>query len=163
MRHPSFLEFANFCRWFIQSFSWIVASLISILKTSSTKSAKPRKSKIGVGSDSKARCDRSKINKNRKNNVEVDGGEVGDDEVGKKGQKMSKSKKTVGSNFLTPEARLAFTKLRQVFVKAPILHHFDSEHHIWVETDISNYTIDRVFNQLTLDDLSSWHLVVFFS
>ena len=49
-------------------------------------------------------------------NNEIDGGEVGDDKVEKKGQKtskyLSKFKKTVGSDFFTPRARLAFTKLR---------------------------------------------------
>ena len=35
-----------------------------------------------------------------------------------------------GTDFLTPKARLAFTQLRQVFVEAPILHHFNSESHI---------------------------------
>ena len=68
--------------------------------------------------------------------VEIDGGEVGDDEIGKKGWQMSKNlfkfKKTVELDFLTPRARLAFTKLRQVFVKAQILHHFDLECHIRV-------------------------------
>ena len=52
----------------------------------------------------------------------------------------------VRSDFLTSEARLAFTKLRQAFIKAMILYHFDSECHIRVETDASSYIIDRVFN-----------------
>ena len=32
--------------------------------------------------------------------------------------------------FLTFKAKKAFTKLRQAFVEAPILNHFDLEHHI---------------------------------
>ena len=92
-------------------------------------------------------------------NSEVDSGEVGDNEIGKKVQKMSKSKKLskskkmVGSNFLTPRTKLTFIKLRQVFVKALILHHFDPECYIRVETDISGYVIGGVFSQLTLDNL----------
>ena len=35
-----------------------------------------------------------------------------------------------GTGFFTPKARLAFTQLRQMFVKAPILHHFNLESHI---------------------------------
>ena len=31
----------------------------------------------------------------------------------------------VGSGFLTPKARLAFSQLRQAFIEALILHHFD--------------------------------------
>ena len=50
-----------------------------------------------------------------------------------------------------------------MFVKAPILYYIDLEHDIWVKTDVSGYAINKVFSQLTLDDLSQWHLVAFFS
>ena len=83
-------------------------------------------------------------------NVEVDGGEV---EVEKKGQNFSKFKKTE-SGFLTFGAKKAFTKLRQAFIKAPILHHFDPKRHIRVETDVSGYAISGILSQLTSDDLS---------
>ena len=79
-----FLGFANFYRQFIQRFNRIAAPLTLMLKTSSTKSAKPRKSRIGVGSDSKARHDKSEINRSRIDDVKVNGSKVGDDEVGKK-------------------------------------------------------------------------------
>ena len=126
-----------------------------ILKTSSIKSVEPKKGGVGVGNSSRARRDRSEINSN-----EVDSGEFEDDEVGKKVQKTSKSKnlsksKTVGSlDFLTPRAKLVFTKLRQVFFKALILYHFDSKCHIRMETDVSGYAIGEVLNQLTSDNLS---------
>ena len=84
--------------------------------------------------------------------VKVDSGEFRDDEVGKKSQNPSKSKKTE-SGFLTSRARRAFTELRQVFIKAPILHHFASERYIWVETHSSGYAIGGVLSQLTLIDL----------
>ena len=71
-----------------------------------------------------------------------------------KSKKLSKSKKMIRSlYFLTPEARLAFTKLRQVFVKAPILYHFDLEYNIRIETNISGYAIGEVSSQLILDNL----------
>ena len=73
------------------------------------------------------------------------------------------SKKIVRSDFLTFGARLAFTKLRQIFVKIPILQYFDLERHIRVETDVSGYAIGEVFSQLILDNLGQWHLVSFFS
>ena len=76
---------------------------------------------------------------------------------------MSKSKKTIGSYFLIPRAKLPFTELRQAFLKSPILHHFDLERHIRIETDVSGYTIGEVLDQLTSDDLGRWHLVAFFS
>ena len=97
-------------------------------------------------------------------NIEVDGSEVEVDEVGEKVQILSKSKKTVrSSDFLTPGAKLAFTKLRQAFIKALILHHFDLECHIRVETDASGYAIGGVLSQLNLNDLGQWHPVNFFS
>ena len=123
-----------------------------MLKTLSTESAKSRKGGVGVGDDSRARRGGSKNNGSRIDNVEVDGSKVEVDEFEKKGRKTSKSKnsfkskKTVGSVFFTPGARLAFTKLRQVFIKAPILHHFNPECHIRIETDISGYAISRVLN-----------------
>ena len=74
-----------------------------ILKTLSTKSAKLRKGGVGVGDDSRVRCDGM-------DDVEVDNNEFGDDEVRKKSQKifksknLSKSKKMVGSDFFLPRA-----------------------------------------------------------
>ena len=97
------------------------------------------------------------------------GGNEFDDEV-EKNQKMSKSKKSFkskktieSSDFLIPKAKLAFIKLRQAFLKAPIYYHFDSKRHIRIEIDVSKYAMDRVFSQLTLYDLCQWHPVAFFS
>ena len=130
---------------------------------------------VGVGDDSKAGRDASKLDGSELDGGEVDGGEVDGGkvevaEVGKKVQKTTKSKnsftskKAVGpSDFLIPGAKLAFTKLKQAFLKAPILHHFDPERHIQIETDASGYAIGGVLSQLTLDDLDQWHPMVFFS
>ena len=78
-------------------------------------------------------------------------------------KKLSKFKKTGRSDFLTFEAKIAFIKLRKIFVKAPILYHFDLECHIRVEIDVLGYAIVGVLSQLTLDDLDQWHPVAFFS
>ena len=133
-----------------------------MLKTSSTESAKPKKGVVGVGGDSRVRRDGGGLDGSAMNNVEVDGSEVEDDEVGKKGRNSSKSKKTE-SGFLTSEARMTFTKLKQAFIKAPILHHFDLERHIRIEMDASGYTISGVLSQLTSDNSGWWHPVAFFS
>ena len=125
----------------------------------------PGKGKVGLGGNKRARRDGSELNKSEIDNGEIDASKVGDNKVGKKGQKtskskylfkcknLSKSKKTVRLNFFTFRARLEFIKLSQAFVKAPILHHFDPECHICVETDVSGYIIGGVFSQLTIDDL----------
>ena len=62
-------------------------------------------------------------------------------------------------DFLIPGAKLAFTILRQAFLKAPIFHHFDPERHIRIETDILGYVIGGVLRQLTSEGW--WHPVAF--
>ena len=142
-----FLGFTNFYRQFIQGFSRIAVPLTSMLKT-----AEPSKGGDGVGGHRKAGRGGSKINGSKIDDVEVDGGEVEVDKGGKKvrnsskSKNLSKSKKTVGSDFFTPRAKLAFTQLRQAFLKAPILYHFDPERHIQIETDVSSYAIGGVFS-----------------
>ena len=113
------------------------------------KTAEPKKGGDEVGDNSRA--GRDGIDGSRMDDVEVDGSEVKIDEVGKKGQKTSKSKKsskskTVGSDFLTLGAKLAFTKLRQVFLKAPIIHDFNPECYIRIKRDTSGYIIGRVLS-----------------
>ena len=54
------------------------------------------------------------------------------------------SKAIDDSTFLTPEAKLAFLWLRQPFTKAPILHHFNLKHYIWIETDAFSYAIGDI-------------------
>ena len=82
------------------------------MKTLSTGSTEPRKDGVEIGGDSKARRDRKKYDRCEIDGDEVDDGKIGDDEVGKKGQNLFKFKKTVGLDFFTPRARLAFPKLR---------------------------------------------------
>lgn len=48
--------------------------------------------------------------------------------------------------FLIPRTRLTFTKLKQAFIIAPFLYHFDLEYHIWIETDVLGYTIYGVLS-----------------
>ena len=102
-----------------------------MLKTSNTKSAKPKKDVIGFGDNKKEHNDRiDPVDRDK-----IDDGKVEDNEIGKnqkmfKSKKLFKSKKIIGLDFLTLKARLAFTKLRQVFVKALILYHFNPNRHI---------------------------------
>ena len=66
------------------------------------------------------------------------------------------------STFLTPEAKLSFSQLREAFTKAPILYHFNPERYIRIETDASAYAIGGILSQLT-PKTSQWHPVGFFS
>ena len=84
-----------------------------MLKTLGGTESKTRPGEGGVGvCGSRARRGGSKLDDRKKiDSDEDDGNEVGDDEVGTKVQKLSKSKKTE-LGFLISGARKAFTKLR---------------------------------------------------
>lgn len=89
------------------------------------------------------------------------GNGVGDNRVEKINQKtfkskaLFKSKKTQRSpDSLTPKAKPAFIKLRHVFVKTPVLYHFNSKRYIRIETNILGSAIGGILNQLSLNNLS---------
>ena len=65
------------------------------------------------------------------------------------------------SSFLTSEAKLAFIRLWQAFTRALILHYFDPECYIQIETDASSYAIGGILSQLTTET-GQWHLVAIF-
>ena len=67
------------------------------------------------------------------------------------------------TGYLTPDAKQAFTQLRQVFTIAPIFRHFNPECHFRIEIDASGYAMSGVLSQLTLDNLGQWHPVAFYS
>ena len=54
--------------------------------------------------------------------------------------------------FLPSRAKKRFTKLRQVFIEAPILNHFHPKRYIQIEMNAFGYIIGRILSQLTLDD-----------
>ena len=90
---------------------------------------------------------------------EVVGGAGGGraDETFKNSSKSKKSKNenstcigaTGGPIFLNPNAKKAFNRLRQAFIEAPILRHFDPECHI--RTYASGYAMGGVLSQLSTD------------
>ena len=136
-----------------------------MLKTSGSIESKIRPGEGGVWvNGSKAGRDGSKLDGSEFNGGEVDGGEVDGSEVeGNKlemkvqnlsqSKNLSKSKKMVGLDFFTLGAKLAFTKLREVLLKSPILPHFDPERHIRIETNALGYAIGGFLSQLTSDNL----------
>ena len=50
-----------------------------------------------------------------------------------------------------------------MFIKTPVLRHFDPKCHIRIQTDALSYGIDGVLSQLILDNLGWWHPVAYFS
>ena len=56
--------------------------------------------------------------------------------------------------FFTFSIKKVFNRLKQAFIKALILRHYDPECHIQIEINASSYVISRVLSQLTFDHLS---------
>ncbi len=64
------------------------------------------------------------------------------------------------SSFIwSSEAKSAFNQLRDVFIRAFILRHFDLERHICIEIDTFNYAVASILSQS--DDEDQWHLIAF--
>jgi hypothetical protein len=59
------------------------------------------------------------------------------------------------------KAEAVFQALKQAFTTAPILHHFDPEKPIMVETDTSDYVSAEILSQY--DEVERLHPVPFFS
>ena len=133
-----FLSFANFYWYFIPSCSKIVKLLTLMLQTNGSSKNLPslmdmaEHNKFGI----------------------VDGI---DDYENKTVERSTSKNLNKAMSYLTSEARLAFTKLRKMFIEALILQYFDLEYHIWIKTDASGYAISKILSQLTLDNLGQWH------
>ena len=121
-----FLGFANFYRRFIQGFSKIAGPLTSMLRT--TQSAENLSSLMAEDAEVGG----------------VGGGNCEDKKVKRSSLTFKNSNGAIG--YLTPNAKQAFTQLRQAFTKALILRHFDPECHIRIETDASGYAIGGVLS-----------------
>ncbi len=65
----------------------------------------------------------------------------------------------ISSFIWSSEAKQAFNQLHDVFMRASILRHFDSEQHIRIEIDTFNYAVANILSQS--DDEDQWHLIAF--
>ncbi len=61
----------------------------------------------------------------------------------------------------TEKARIAFTQLKNVFIKTSILLHFDSKRKIRLKIDAFDFAISEILSQL-IEKTSQWHFVAFF-
>ena len=50
--------------------------------------------------------------------------------------------------YTTPNAKQAFTQLRQAFTKALIFRHSNLKRYVWIGTNALGYAIDEVLSQL---------------
>ena len=76
--------------------------------------------------------------------VGVDDGDCEDETV----RRLPSKNLNKATGYLTPEARLAFIKLRKTFTKGLIFQHFDLKCHIRIEINVSGYAISGVLSQL---------------
>ena len=160
-----FLGFANFYWQFIQGFSRIVAPLTSMLKTIESPDALAPSRNNGSKSAFSRNNNSKPVFRKSDGNGKVNRLSIGRNGVehtkklrklSKSGKKLSKSRNSTnfdtieaGPKFLTSDARTTFNCLRLAFIEAPILRHFDSEYHIWIEIDASGYAISKILSQLT--------------
>ena len=128
-----FTNFINFYQRFIKGFNRIIAPLIAILKRTRSSVASA-----------------FRVNDNE---LVGDRGAVGRSDMLKKltysksWTKSGNSNNSEESKFLTSKAKEILNRLRQVFTKAPILWHFNSECYIQIETNASDYAIGGVLSQ----------------
>ncbi len=151
-----FLSFPNFYRRFIKGFSKIARPLISILKTTPASPEGPLEATGKVREETGNEAgdgDTAKID-----GVKLLGGKNSNNSTKVKNSAKSQVAKATSPGialetrpFLTLKATLAFTRIRRAFTEAPILHHFDPERYIYIETDASGYVIGGVLSQLTSD------------
>ena len=138
-----FIGFANFYWCFIQGFSRIAAPFISILKTTGSSDLTPKafgaddNEVVGVGSRANETFKNLSKSKKAKN------------DESKSSTRSLDIRATGEPIFLTSGANKAFNCLRQAFIKALILQHFNPECHIQIETDAAGYAIGGVLSQLS--------------
>ena len=144
-----FIGFANFYRCFIRGFSRIAAPLTFMLKTTGSSDSAP---KAFMADDDKVtrvggRADETFKNSSKFKKAKNDKSEslTHSSDIGATGEPI----------FLTPGAKETFNHLKQAFIEAPILRHFDPECHIRIEIDVSGYAIGRVLSQLSSDWVDS--------
>ncbi len=101
--------------------------------------------------------------------IQVNEGKIKPTQKSRKGQKTAKSKKWIqaekseasraknlssqSGSFFPLKARKTFTELRQAFVEALILNHFDPEYYFRIKMDAFGYAIGKILSELTSDNL----------
>ena len=136
-----FLGFANFYRRFIKNFSRIAAQFLLMLCTTNESTSNEPKSSQAKSQDATGRPVSGEID-NRTENL----------------SSGTMAKRSSKAEFPSCKAKKAFSRLWKAFTKALILRHFDPEYHIWIETDILRYAINKVLSQMTLDQYFSNHV-----
>lgn len=72
------------------------------------------------------------------------------------------SQNLIRADYLIFRAKKNFNFLWNAFIKAPVFHHFDLEHHIYITINVSNYGIGKDLSQLITNFLGQWHLIDYY-
>ena len=155
-----FLDFANFYQCFIQGLSKIAGLLTLMLKTIRLTNLSTilqllidmaDKNEVGRGKSDGNETNLSNLSVSKRftgASYLTSGGTKKGGGNTKKGVKATKS-----SNYLILDANKAYNHLQHAFIQVPIFKHFDPKRHIQIEINTSRYAINRVLNELTLDNL----------
>lgn len=132
-----FLGFANFYQQFTQELSTIATVLISMLRTTIFETTIELKNKK---KEDKGEFDNEVVGENNRSLYEL---------------VEAKKDSSFEKKFLTPKAKLAFTRLRQAFSNTSIFHYFLPKLYMCIKTNVLGYTISRIISQLILNQYFS--------
>ena len=131
-----FLGFANFYRRFIREYSRVSAPL-----TDMTRGANRPKQRVAKFARNRPAAPQPELAAERHSGLDA----------------METKAFT-----LTEEARTAFSKLKEAFLTAPLLAHYNPEWETQLETDASGFAISGILSQLNPQE-GLWHPVAFWS
>ena len=147
-----FLDFVNFFWRFIKKYSWIAAPLLNLLKTERNK----KKTEITLFSKQISLYHRKRKKWRSSSNYSAHSLQV---------SRELWQKNIVSVFFSLSEAALkVFKALKKTFMSASLLHYFDENKLMRVETDTSEFAIDRILTQqFEIDDQLHWLSVTYYS
>ena len=147
-----FLDFVNFFWRFIKNYSWIAALLLNLLKTKRNK----KKTEITLFSKQTFLYCRKRKKWRFSSDYSAHSSQVS--------EKLQKKNIVLISFSLSEAALKVFKALKKTFMSVSLLHYFNENKLIRVETDISEFAIDRILTQqFEINSQLHWLSVVYYS
>ena len=147
-----FLDFVNFFWRFIKNYSWIAAPLLNLLKTERNK----KKTEITLSSKQTSFYHKKRRKWRSSSDYSAHSSQV---------SRELQQENVVSVIFSLSEAALkVFKALKKIFTSASLLHYFNENKLMRVETDTSEFTIDRILTQqFEVDSQLHWLSVAYYS
>ena len=147
-----FLNSVNFFWRFIRNYFWIAAPLLNLLKTERNK----KKTEITLSSKQTFLYHRKRRKWRSSLNYSAHSSQVSEE---------LQQENVVSVSFsLLKTALKVFKALKKTFMSASLLHYFDENKPMRVETDISEFAIDRILTQqFKINSQLHWLSVVYYS